>query len=169
MCHSMLIGFLAKRWTLAPTWVSFLLLYLYLFPTPGSGENKLPSCGCPYEGITWQPDVVLHTYNPSHMRNGGRRILSSRPAWAELAVRPYLKKKRAGVVTEEVEPLLNMCRALGSMPAPWVCGGGGARKNRWPTARENPSPALLIAVCVSLEGGCPQQEPQVMRFPTPPS
>jgi hypothetical protein len=44
------------------------------------------------------PGMVVHTglWNPSYLRDRGRKILDVRPALAELA-RPYLKNKLKGL------------------------------------------------------------------------
>lgn len=41
------------------------------------------------EGGVWKRQtMVLHTYNPQHLESGGRKIRSSRPAWATKALSP---------------------------------------------------------------------------------
>jgi hypothetical protein len=51
--------------------------------------------------------------------DGGRKIGSLRPAWATISKTPSKKipSKRAGVVTQVVEHLPSMYKALSSMPS----------------------------------------------------
>jgi hypothetical protein len=55
--------------------------------------------------------MVVNACNLSYSGCEGRKISSSRPVWAKL-VRPYLKNKRAEVVSQVVEH----SEALGSNP-----------------------------------------------------
>jgi hypothetical protein len=60
---------------------------------------------------------VVHACNPSYIREGGKRIESSRPAWAK-SVRPYPKKEksqRTGSMAQVVEHLLSKHEALSSI------------------------------------------------------
>jgi hypothetical protein len=55
-----------------------------------------------------QLSVVVHGYNPSYLGGRGRRILSSRPAWAKLVVhflKSKIQNKRAGDIGQVVEHL----------------------------------------------------------------
>jgi hypothetical protein len=59
--------------------------------------------------------VVLHTYKPSYSGDGGRRIMSLRTAWENLAS-PYLKNKGKGGVAQLGEHMLSNCEVLDSIP-----------------------------------------------------
>jgi hypothetical protein len=55
--------------------------------------------------------MVAHVCNLSYSTGRGRRIMSSRPAQEKVAVRPCLKNKRLGGVSQVVEHLSSKCEA----------------------------------------------------------
>jgi hypothetical protein len=64
----------------------------------------------------FEPGMVVHTCNPSYSGGRGKRITSSRTAWAKL-VRPYLKKKKKERILGMAQPVEHLQHeALNSIP-----------------------------------------------------